>query len=95
MTPDGQKVQGYTAIDPVTGKIITTGAADRHHRAARRAARRRSRRSQFATITNLDAGAAVGDTFTTSVQIYDSLGASHVATITYTKTGAGRVELRR
>ena len=33
--------------------------------------------------------AAVGDTFTASVQIYDALGAAHVATITYTKTGPG------
>src|SRR5690606_30889108 len=29
---------------------------------------------------------AEGDTFSTPVQIYDSLGAPHVATITYTKT---------
>src|SRR5581483_5577017 len=38
--------------------------------------------------TNLDAGANVGDTFSTPVTIYDSLGASHVLTFTFTKTAA-------
>jgi len=40
------------------------------------------------TQSNLDASAAVGATHTAAVQIYDTLGESHVATITYTKTGA-------
>jgi flagellar hook protein FlgE len=35
---------------------------------------------------NLNAGAASGDTFSTSVQVYDSLGTSHVVSITFTKT---------
>jgi flagellar hook protein FlgE len=38
--------------------------------------------------TNLDASAAVGDSFSTPVTIFDSLGASHVLTFTFTKTGA-------
>ncbi len=50
--------------------------------------------SQFSAISNLNSQAVVGNTFTTSVQVFDSLGASHVTTMTYTKTGAGRVELR-
>jgi flagellar hook protein FlgE len=44
--------------------------------------------TQFRTVSNLDASAAVGATFTASVQIYDSLGSTHVMTITYTKTAA-------
>ena len=36
----------------------------------------------------------VGDTFTTSIQIFDSLGASHVTTMTYTNTGPGRLDVR-
>ena len=36
---------------------------------------------------NLSAQAAVGDTFKTSVDIYDSLGASHRIEVTMTKTG--------
>jgi flagellar hook protein FlgE len=43
----------------------------------------------FRTLTNLDATAAVGATFTTSVQMYDPEGSAHVLTITYTKTGPG------
>jgi len=44
--------------------------------------------TSFVTQTNLDASAAAASTFTTSVQIYDSLGSPHVATITYTKAVA-------
>ncbi len=38
VTPDGFKVQGYTATDPVTGQIITTEPADRHRGSSRSAA---------------------------------------------------------
>jgi flagellar hook protein FlgE len=44
---------------------------------------------QLGTISNLSADAIVGDIFTASVQIYDALGASHIATITYTNTAPG------
>ncbi|MGC4085792.1 MAG: flagellar hook-basal body complex protein [Vicinamibacterales bacterium] len=45
--------------------------------------------TEFQTVSNLDASAKVGDTFTSSVQMVDSLGSTHVATITYTNTGTG------
>jgi flagellar hook protein FlgE len=38
--------------------------------------------------TNLNASAAVGDTFSTPITVFDSLGNSHVLTNTFTKTGA-------
>jgi flagellar hook protein FlgE len=38
---------------------------------------------------NLDANAAVGDTFTTPIQIYDSLGNAQTLSVTFTNTGAG------
>jgi flagellar hook protein FlgE len=38
---------------------------------------------------NLDASAAVGDTFTTPIQIYDSLGDAHTLSVTFTNTGPG------
>ena len=38
--------------------------------------------------SNLNAGAAVGTTYPTSVTIYDSLGQTHLATVTFTKTAA-------
>lgn len=40
-------------------------------------------------LTNLDADAATGDTYQTTVEIFDSLGVSHSLNITYTKTGVG------
>lgn len=39
---------------------------------------------------NLDAGAPVGATFSTPVTTFDSLGASHVLTFTFTNTSAGK-----
>ena len=41
----------------------------------------------FSVTTNLNSGATVGTSFSTPVQIFDSLGQSHQATVSYTKTG--------
>lgn len=41
----------------------------------------------FSLTQNLNAGAAVGDTASGQVQVYDSLGNSYEATVTYTNTG--------
>ena len=38
--------------------------------------------------TNLDANAAIGDSFSTPISVYDSLGTAHVLTYQYTKTAA-------
>jgi len=38
-------------------------------------------------IANLDATAATGTTFPAQITVYDSLGVSHIATVTYTETG--------
>jgi flagellar hook protein FlgE len=35
---------------------------------------------------NLNAAAATGDTFSTSIQVYDSLGTSHIVSVTFTKS---------
>jgi flagellar hook protein FlgE len=88
ISPDGQRVQGYTAIDPLTKQLITTGEPGDivvppgvlHAPIAT---------GQFSAISNLNAQALVGDTFTTSIQIYDSLGEPHVTTMTYTNTAPG------
>src|SRR5262245_10324266 len=83
VTADGQAVQGYTATDPVTQQLVTTGqpTAITLPPGVLRAP---VASSQFSTVTNLDATAAVGSKFTTSIEIYDSLGAVHVTTMTYT-----------
>ena len=40
----------------------------------------------FSITTNLNSNATVGTSFSTPVQIFDSLGQSHQATVSYTKT---------
>jgi flagellar hook protein FlgE len=86
VTADGLPVQGYTTIDPVTGLVVTTGQPT-NIVIPPGVLREPAPTTQFGMFTNLDAAAAVGDTFTSSVQIYDALGVAHVATVTYTKTG--------
>jgi len=87
VTPDGYFVQGYTATNPTTGAIVTTGQPT-DITVPPGVLRAPKSTTQFRTQTNLDSSAAVGATFTTSVQIYDSLGKPHIATILYTKTAA-------
>jgi flagellar hook protein FlgE len=87
VTPDGYFVQGYTAADPVTGEIITTGTPT-DIAVPPGVLRAPQATTNIRTLTNLDASAVLNDTFTTPVQIYDALGDSHVATITYTKQAA-------
>jgi flagellar hook protein FlgE len=41
----------------------------------------------ISVTSNLNSGATIGTTFTTPVQLYDSLGQSQQATISYAKTG--------
>jgi flagellar hook protein FlgE len=88
VTTDGLFVQGFTATDPVTGNIITTGQPS-NIVVPPGVLRSPKATTQFGTVSNLNADAAVGDTFTASAQLYDALGTSHVATITYTNTGPG------
>jgi flagellar hook protein FlgE len=88
VTPDGYKVQGYTEVDPATGRIITTSEPT-DLIVPPGVLRPPVVTSMFRTLTNLDVNAQVGDTFNTPVQIYDSMGASHVMTQTYTRTATG------
>jgi flagellar hook protein FlgE len=88
VTPDGQFVQGYTATDPATGKIVTNGQPT-NITIPPGVLRPPTATTAFSTLTNLNADAATGDTFTSSIQIYDSLGAAHITTMTFTKTGPG------
>jgi flagellar hook protein FlgE len=87
VTPDGYYVQGYTATDPATNQIVTTGQPG-DIIIPPGVLRAPSATSLFRTLTNLDANAPAGAEFTASVQIYDALGMPHVATITYTKAAA-------
>jgi flagellar hook protein FlgE len=87
VSPDGLPVQGYTAVDPTTGAIITTGQPS-NVIVPPGVLRAPTATTKFGTLSNLDSSAPIAATFSASVQVYDALGAPHVATVTYTKTAA-------
>jgi flagellar hook protein FlgE len=84
-TPDGQPVQGYTTVDPITGLIDTTGQPS-DIIIPPGVLRAPVPTTSFGTAVNLDANATVGTTFTSSAQIYDALGVAHVVTVNFAKT---------
>ncbi|HEX7797367.1 MAG TPA: flagellar hook protein FlgE [Vicinamibacterales bacterium] len=88
VSPDGQKVQGYTTFDPVTKQLINSGAPT-DIVVPPSVLRPPVASTQFSATTNLNAQAAVGDTFSSAIQVYDSLGQAHVTTMKYTNTGPG------
>jgi flagellar hook protein FlgE len=84
MTSDGANVLGYAAVNGVISPsqtlsplTIDTGETSPPQST-----------SEVQIGMNLDATAAVGDTFSTAASAVDSLGDSHVLTYTFTKTGA-------
>jgi flagellar hook protein FlgE len=83
ITQDGQQVMGYPATNGVVNQngalqpiVIPVGATEGAQAT-----------QNFSVTTNLNSGATVGTAFTTPVTVYDSLGQSHNATVTYDKTG--------
>lgn len=91
VTPDGWKVQGYTALDPVTNQVITTGQptdiiippGD---------LRPPVTTTTFNAEINLDANVAIDGTnpeYATTVRIYDSKGSPHVVSLIFNRTGPG------
>jgi flagellar hook protein FlgE len=85
VTAKGDSVQGYTATNPLTGLIISSGEPDVII-VQPGVLRPPVPTTLFATLSNLDADAGVGSQTAVSTQLYDVLGASHDATVTYTKT---------
>jgi flagellar hook protein FlgE len=84
VTTDGANVMGYTAVNgvintqsPITALSIPKGQVTPANPTAN---------VQFGM--NLDSDAAVGDTFTASTPVYDSLGSPHVLTFNFAKTSA-------
>lgn len=87
VTNDGARVQGWMSIDPLTGSPVTSGQPV-DIVVPPGVLRPPQVTSQFKTVTNLDASALVGSTFSTTVNTVDALGITHSLTITYTKTAA-------
>lgn len=84
VTASGLNVMGYPAVNGVvntnsslTAITIPVGQVQQPQAS-----------TSFSMEANLDAAATTGATFPGQVTIYDSLGESHVVTVTYTQTAA-------
>jgi flagellar hook protein FlgE len=84
VTPEGHFVQGYTQTDPLTGELITSGSTSQIT-VPPGVLREPVATTTMQTVTNLDANADDGETFSVAIQIYDALGGAHDTTMTYTK----------
>ena len=85
VTPSGQQVLGYPAVNGV----VNSGAGLAPLQLGAGTISPPNATTNVQLTTNLNAAAAVGDSFSTPITVYDSLGASHVLTFTYTNTGPG------
>ncbi len=83
-TVDGARVMGYGAANGLINSNSSISSLQLPVGTTQSA-----RATQNVGLTaNLNAGASVGTQFSTPLTMYDSLGQTHAATITYTKTGA-------
>ncbi|HUS04932.1 MAG TPA: flagellar hook protein FlgE [Bryobacteraceae bacterium] len=87
LTATGEKVQGWTEVNGVlntngaTSDIVVPVGTVRPPQAT----------TEFSFDMNLNAAATVGPppaTFSSSIEIFDSLGASHIVSVTFTKVAA-------
>jgi len=86
LSATGDKVQGWSAVN---GVLNTTGATG-NIVVPTNALVTPSASTQFTLNANLNSDAVVGDptgTFSSPIQVVDSLGSTHTLTLTYTKTG--------
>lgn len=84
-TLGGQLVMGYPAVNGVVSPNSGLQAINVGEGTTARA----TATSNVSLTTNLDASTAVNGTFQSPISVYDSLGNSHVLTITYTNTAPG------
>ncbi|MBB5330839.1 flagellar hook protein FlgE [Tunturiibacter gelidoferens] len=81
-TQDGQFVLGY----PATNGVVNTNTNPAPITLPVGATEGAQATQNISVTANLNSGATVGTTFTTPVEVFDSLGQSHQVTITYDKT---------
>jgi flagellar hook protein FlgE len=91
LTNTGERVQGWTAIDAATGAVNTNGAIG-DVVVPVGSLKKPITTTQFRLDLNLNSAATAGATsdFSTPIEVYDSLGTSHVLTAHFQKTGAGQ-----
>jgi flagellar hook protein FlgE len=82
-TANGQQILGYPAVNgvvntnaPLTAINIPVGSVQQPQAT-----------TSLNMTANLDAGSATGTQFPAQITVYDSLGVSHLATVTYQQTG--------
>jgi flagellar hook protein FlgE len=85
VTPAGQLVMGYPAVDGVVSTTGALGAITVNQTGTIPGATT----TTFQTTTNLDSSAATGATFSTPITVYDSLGTPQTLTVQFTNTGTG------
>jgi flagellar hook protein FlgE len=81
-TQDGQYVLGY----PAANGVVNTNTNPAPITLPVGATEGAQATQNFSVTANLNSGATVGTTFSTPLEVFDSLGQSHQATITYDKT---------
>ena len=84
LTKDGASVLGYPAVNGTVNPNATPGALQ----ISTGQTNPPKSTANVALTLNLDSGTAVNGSFSTSVAVYDSLGASHILTYNFTKTAA-------
>jgi flagellar hook protein FlgE len=84
VTTNGQQVLGYPAVNGV----VNTGGGVGPLQLGAGTISPPTVTSKVSITTNLNSGANVGDNYSTPVTVYDSLGAAHILTFTFTKTAA-------
>ena len=88
INPDGLVVQGYEALNVNPDGTFTLGSITNIN-VPQESTSPPNATSEFRMDLNLDAGAAVGDTFSSTLTTYDSLGNTIPVNFTFTNTGAG------
>lgn len=91
LTNTGNKVQGWTALDPITGAVNTNGTTG-NIIVPVGSVRPPTATSVFTADLNLNAAAAADSTSekTVPLTVIDSLGNSHVLSLNFQKTGANQ-----
>lgn len=85
LTGEGFKLVGY----PATNGTIDTNAGLGPIIVPKGSSQPPQATTRLSVGANLDAREAVGGTFSTSIQVYDSLGTAHVVSLTFTKASNG------
>ncbi|MGD8292799.1 MAG: flagellar hook protein FlgE [Desulfobacterales bacterium] len=87
VNPDGLFVQGYSVTSVAADGTATLGSIENINVPGESTAPPQATTSSTLDI-NLDAGAAVNDTYSSTQTVYDSLGNAIPLTLTFTKTAA-------